>query len=63
MGALEARYVAKALTLWPRLDREKLRRTHGDPARISRLVAHRTALPEVAILRLIMAEPERRTGR
>jgi hypothetical protein len=58
MGAREAAYVAKALMLWPRLDRVKLRRTRGDPARISRLVARRTALPEPAILELILGEVE-----
>jgi hypothetical protein len=54
----EARYVTKALTLWPRLDPAKLRRTGGDPTRISRLVARRTALPELAILELILNERE-----
>ncbi len=58
MGVREAAYVAKAMTLWPRLDRAKLRRTGGDPARISRLVARRTALPEPAILELILGDPE-----
>ncbi len=58
MGVREAAYVAKALTLWPRLDPAKLRRTRGDPARISRLVARRTALPEPAILQLILGDPE-----
>ncbi len=58
MGSREAAYVAKALTLWPRLDRVKLRRTGGDPARISRLVARRTAMPEPAILQLIVGETD-----
>ena len=58
MGAQGAAYVAKVLMLWPRLDRTKLRRTGGDPARISRLVARRTALPEPAILELILGEAE-----
>ena len=44
------------MTLWPGLDRVKLRRTRGDPSRISRLVARRTALPEPAILQLILGE-------
>ena len=35
---------ARALVLWPRLDRARLTRTKGDPIRIARLVTHRTAL-------------------
>lgn len=32
----------RALLLWPRLDRSRLARTHGDPWRIAVLVAQRT---------------------
>ena len=35
---------ARALALWPGLDRRRLARTHGDPARIARLVTRRTML-------------------
>jgi hypothetical protein len=35
----------RALLLWPRLDRERLARTRGDPWRIARLVARRTPRP------------------
>ena len=35
----------RALALWQRLDRRALSRCSGDPARIARLVAHRTNLP------------------
>ncbi|HYM83582.1 MAG TPA: hypothetical protein VEY67_05485 [Candidatus Dormibacteraeota bacterium] len=58
MGARETQYVRKALALWPRLDSVKLSRTKGDPRRISKLVARRTALPEPAILQLILGKIE-----
>jgi hypothetical protein len=51
----ESPYARRALTLWPRLDREKLRRTHGDPRRIARLVAHRTTLSVETILMILVA--------
>ena len=47
-------YRARALTIWPGLDRDKLRRTQGDPARIARLVEHRTRLPVEAIVGLLI---------
>jgi hypothetical protein len=48
-------YARRALALWPRLDREKLRRTDGDPWRIARLVARRTALSAETILLILVA--------
>jgi hypothetical protein len=48
-----AAYVARALLLWPGLDRGRLASTHGDPVRITRLVARRTALPPETILRML----------
>lgn len=44
----------RALALWPRLDRRKLRRCGCDPMRIVALVSRRTNLPREAILRLLM---------
>ena len=38
-----------ALHLWPGLDRRKLSRTRGEPGRIAKLVARRTALSEECI--------------
>jgi hypothetical protein len=35
----------RARLLWPRLDAGRLARTRGEPERIARLVARRTALP------------------
>jgi len=50
-------YERRALALWPRLDREKLHRTNGDPARIARLVARRTTLSfETIVLMLVMVD-------
>lgn len=46
-------YRTRALALWPRLDREKLRRTRGEAARIARLVERRTALPFEMILGML----------
>jgi hypothetical protein len=48
---------ARALAIWPGLDREKLRRTHGDPVRIARLVEHRTRLSLEAIVSLLTGQP------
>jgi hypothetical protein len=44
---------ARALALWPGLDRARLVRTHGDPTRIARLVTRRTALGPEAVIALI----------
>ena len=50
-------YRARALAIWPGLDRDKLRRTQGDPLRIARLVEHRTRLPVEAIVGLLTGRP------
>ncbi len=52
-------YTERALVLWPRLDRDRLRRTHGDPRKIARLVAQRTALSVDEIVALLTAPPVR----
>jgi hypothetical protein len=44
---------ARALLLWPGLDRSRLTRTHGDPCKVARLVAQRTIHSEESILRLL----------
>jgi hypothetical protein len=49
------RMLARALALWPGLDRRALLRTHGDPRRIARLVTRRTALPEESIVAMLEA--------
>jgi hypothetical protein len=45
----------RALLLWPRLDRAGLARTAGDPRRVARLVARRSALPPEMIVAMLMA--------
>ena len=50
-------FKARALAIWPGLDRQKLRRTHGDPVRIARLVEHRTRLSIEAIVSLLTGQP------
>ncbi len=44
---------ARALSIWPGLDRTQLTRTHGDPRKLARLVARRTIHSEEAILTLL----------
>lgn len=45
----------RALLLWPRLDPARLARTSGDPQRVARLVARRSALPPEVIVGMLMA--------
>lgn len=60
MGApanwLEGEYTTRAMTLWPRLDRRRLRRCHDDPNRIAVLVSDRTALPYESIVKLLVED-------
>jgi hypothetical protein len=56
VGSDSERYARRAQVLWPRLDPAKLRRTLGEPERIARLVARRTALPAEAIVRVLLAD-------
>lgn len=46
-------YAHRALSIWPGLDRVRLRRAHNDPLRIGRLVASRTSMPIESILVLL----------
>ena len=47
-------YSARALAIWPRLDRGRLARTRGDPVRIARLVTERTALTAESIVAMLL---------
>lgn len=49
---------ARALLIWPGLDRLKLARTRGHPGRVARLVGRRTALPHETILGMLGCDPE-----
>jgi len=51
-GARHSLY-ARALLIWPGLDRTQLTRTQGDPQKVARLVARRTIHSEEAILSLL----------
>ena len=46
-------YRPRALSLWPGLDRAKLRRTGGQARRVARLVEQRTRLPPEAIVGML----------
>jgi len=45
--------LARAMALWPRLDRRALSRNGCDPARIARRISRRTGMPEQAIETLL----------
>ena len=50
-------YCARALALWPRLERNRLARVRHDPRRVAGLVSRRTALSLATILELLGAPP------
>jgi hypothetical protein len=46
-------YCARALALWPRVDRVRLARVRHNPRRVATLISHRTNLSRSAILELL----------
>lgn len=52
------RYSARALALWPGLDRARLLRTKGDPVRIAALVTRRTVLSSEHVIAVLTRDPE-----
>ncbi len=52
----ESCYVKRALLLWPRLERAKLRKVGEDPTRIAELVVRRTSQPFEAVLAMLMRQ-------
>jgi len=54
---IDADVRARALLLWPGLDRKKLTRSCGDPRRVARLIERRTALSREAILGMLGVPP------
>jgi len=46
-------YLERAMLLWPRLDRNKLSRYAGDPARSAQIVQQRTSQPYDSILAML----------
>ena len=51
---------ARALALWPGLDRARLLRTNGDPARIAALVAPRTVHSPEHVIAMLTRDQEPR---
>jgi hypothetical protein len=46
-------YLERAMLLWPRLDRARVRKIGDNPARIAELVSRRTSQPYEAILAML----------
>ena len=46
-------YLERALLLWPRLDRARVRKVADDPARIAEIVERRTSQPRDVILAML----------
>jgi hypothetical protein len=46
-------YLERAMLLWPRLDRARLRKVVDDPARIAEIVERRTSQPYAVILAML----------
>ncbi len=51
---------ARALAMWPGLDRARLLRTKGDPARIAALVAPRTVYSTEHVIAMLTRDRESR---
>ncbi|HEX7949567.1 MAG TPA: hypothetical protein VF494_04390 [Candidatus Limnocylindrales bacterium] len=52
-GTAAADVRRRAMAMWPGLDRKKLARTCGDPARVARLIERRTTLPRESIIGIL----------
>lgn len=48
-----SRYLERALLLWPRLDRAKIRKVADDPIRMAEVIERRTSQPFDAILAML----------
>ena len=46
-------YVERAMLLWPRLDRARIRKVAGDPARMAEIIERRTSQPFEVILAML----------
>jgi len=57
-----AAMLARALSLWPRLDPRALRRSNGDPERIARLVARRSGLDRDTIVAMLRRAGDHEDG-
>jgi hypothetical protein len=55
----ESCYVERALLLWPRLDRARLRKVGDEPCRIAEMVERRTSQPYDVILAMLTRQSDR----
>ena len=55
-------YLDRAMLLWPRLDRAKIRKVADDPKRIAEIVERRTSQPYDVILAMLTRQPPPPTG-
>lgn len=46
-------YIERAMLLWPRLDRARIRKVADDPSRIAEIVERRTSQPYAVILAML----------
>jgi hypothetical protein len=53
----EPDYTDRAILLWPRLSRARLRRVAADPERIAELVCRRTSQPYTSVVAMLTREP------
>jgi hypothetical protein len=52
-------YLERAMLLWPRLDRARIRKIADNPARIAELVSRRTSQPYDVILAMLTRQTDR----
>jgi hypothetical protein len=52
-------YLERAMLLWPRLDRARVRKIADNPARIAELVSRRTSQPYDVILAMLTRQTDR----
>jgi hypothetical protein len=52
-----SRYLDRAMLLWPRLDRAKVRKVADNPERIAEIVERRTSQPYDVILAMLTRQP------
>lgn len=56
---VETCYLERAMLLWPRLDRARLRKIADNPARIAELVERRTSQPYEVIVAMLTRQTDR----
>ncbi len=61
-GPTTSCYVERAMLLWPRLDRTRLRRVADNPARMAEIIERRTSQPFDVILAMLTNQTDRLTA-